>query len=230
MKILTLWAEKTVKPAFVLLAMISILMIWASDVLANSDYSGCVGCHGDFRDNPYLGPPGGTGWPTGSLHNIHRNNMLSTDVNDDCDVCHRSGTTDAPVLLGSSAGGDGLSAISCVGCHGRDEDMGNDSGGVADSPGRGMGLRRHHPAFAGCGNCHNDVSSMASPVGENILPNYYASPGTGHPNIPSNSCSPSGEENFAGSATGLDNDGNGVYDTADASCVIPVELMIFEID
>jgi len=42
---------------------------------------------------------------------------------------------------------------------------------------------------------------------------------------------PSGEENFAGTALGLDNDGDGAYDMADANCDgVPVELMTFEIE
>ena len=134
MKLSSLWAETYVKPSFLLIATIAIL-IWASDVLAYDDYAGgCDNCHGDFRADPYAGPPGGTGWPTGSLHNIHRNDML----NGDCDTCHTASFS--PVFLDDSNGGTGLSSISCVGCHGRDSDGGNDglSGGL------GAGLRQHH--------------------------------------------------------------------------------------
>ena len=42
----------------------------------------------------------------------------------------------------------------------------------------------------------------------------------GHPAIPKNSCNVDGDENFAGSALGLDNDGDGVYDTADSDCSV----------
>ncbi|MDX2427329.1 MAG: hypothetical protein QNK22_01435 [Xanthomonadales bacterium] len=218
MKILTLWAETTVKAPIVLLAIIAILMIGASDVLAYEDYSGCAGCHGSFLADPYNSPKGGPSWPD-SLHNVHRGDMLGFD----CDACHQADTDD-PVLLESSVGGNGLAPISCVGCHGRDQDMGQATlTGIAQ---RGAGLRQHHTGFATCGGCHADQTGY-TPVAENILPNYYANPGTGHPNIPSSACS---GENFGGSATGLDNDGNGVYDTADASCLIPVELMIFEIE
>lgn len=221
MKLLPLWAEATVKSPLVLLATIGVLMIGASDVLAYEDYAGgCDTCHGGFRDSPYTSLSDGANWGD-DLHDVHRNDMLGRD----CDTCH-SGSSFSPVLLDSSTGGSGLAAISCVGCHGRDADMGND--GI--SAGRGAGLRQHH-TNAGetiCGACHSDAAGY-TPVGEDVLPNYYASPGTGH-SIPSNSCNPSGEEDFAGTALGLDNDGDGTYDTSDANCVIPVELMKFEIE
>ena len=228
MKLLSLWVEATVKPPFVLLALIAILMIGTSDVFAYGDYAGCEGCHGDFRADPYAGPPGGTGWPTGSLHNIHRNDMLGGD----CDTCHGSGSP-TPVFLDSSNGGNGLSAISCVGCHGRDQDGGNDS----VSGGLGAGLRQHHTeaGIPGCAGCHTDaVLANYTPEDENILPNYYANPGNNHPAMPTNSCNPAATafvENFAGTALGLDNDGDGTYDMADVDCEgFPVELMTFEIE
>ena len=93
----------------------------------------------------------------------------------------------------------------------------------------GAGLRQHHETFARCTGCHKDQTGY-TPVGENTLPNYYANPGTGHTNMPTNPCNPSGGENFSGTSTGLDNDGDGVYDTADTNCLVPVELMIFEIE
>jgi cysteine-rich repeat protein len=57
-------------------------------------------------------------------------------------------------------------------------------------------------------------------VGENVLPPYYANPGTGHPDIPDDSCNPSPgfPENFAGTTIGLDNDGDGSYDESDPDC------------
>jgi len=224
MKLPSLWAEVTVKPPFVLFAMIAILMIWASDVLAYEDYaSGCDVCHGGFRDSPYTSPSDGANWGD-DLHDVHRNDML----NRDCDTCHTSGGF-SPVLLDSSAGGNGLASISCVGCHGRDQDAGNDS----ISGGLGAGLRQHHTRAgeSDCTGCHDDaVLANYTPVGENILPNYYANPGNNHPAMPTNPCNPSSSENFAGTSLGLDNDGDGAYDAADSNCQIPVELMIFEIE
>ncbi|MDF1553914.1 MAG: MopE-related protein [Deferrisomatales bacterium] len=60
------------------------------------------------------------------------------------------------------------------------------------------------------------------PVGEHVLPPFYANPGANHPNIPSDPCSPNGEEEFGynfESAPGLDNDGDGVYGPVDSDCV-----------
>ena len=208
MKLPSLWAEAYVKPSFVLIAMTAVL-IWASDALAYVDYAdGCDSCHGNFTASPYTSLSDGSNWGD-SLHNVHRNDMLAGD----CDVCH-TGSFNNPVLLESSDGGTGLAAISCVGCHGRDEDDGNaTSTGTSQ---RGAGLRQHHVGEASCGGCHDDQTGY-TPVGENILPNYYANPGTGHPAMPTDSCNPSGGETFAG-ATGLDNDGDGIYDTADSDC------------
>jgi hypothetical protein len=223
MKLPSLWAEATMKPPFVLLVMIAISMIWASDVLAYQDYaSGCEECHGDFRASPYTSLSDGDSWPDG-LHDTHRNTML----NGDCSTCHASSGGFSPVSLESSGGGAGLTAISCVGCHGRDLDNGNAT--ATGFSQRGAGLRQHHLGSADCSGCHDDQTGYTA-VGENVLPNYYASPGTGHPAMPDNPCNLSGGENFAATPLGLDNDGDGTYDDADADCQIPVELMIFEIE
>lgn len=224
MKLPSFRAEATMKPLFALLVTIAISMIWAADVLAYEEYAdGCDNCHNGFEDNPYVPPSGGTNW-TNSLHEIHRNDMLGGD----CDTCH-TGDSDSrtPVFLESSNGGAGLAPIGCVGCHGRDQDAGNATTPNGTSQ-RGAGLRQHHEGFARCTGCHDDQTGY-TPVGEDVLPNYYATPGTGH-SIPTNPCNPSGGENYAGTALGLDNDGDGTYDTSDANCVIPVELMQFEIE
>ena len=236
MKLPSLWAEATVKPSFVLLALITILMIWASDVLAYEDYAGdaggCDGCHGDFDASPYTSLSDGSSWADG-LHDVHRYDMLGGD----CNTCHSTGGRN--VTLNISSGGTELAPISCVGCHGRDEDNGNaTSTGTSQ---RGAGLRQHHVGSATCSGsgCHADQTGY-TPVGENVLPNYYANPGTGHPAIPSEPCNPSTAfvENFAGTTLGLDNDGDSPasvgssnYDMADSDCAgVPVELMSFEIE
>ena len=103
-----------------MLITIAILMIGASDALAYEDYSsGCQNCHGDFTADPYISLSDGANWGD-SLHNVHRIGMLGGD----CNTCHSSGAR-VPVFLDSSIGGSGLEPISCVGCHGRDEDNGN---------------------------------------------------------------------------------------------------------
>jgi len=98
--------------------------------------------------------------------------------------------------------------------------MGNDS----VSLGRGAGLRQHHAnaGVSACANCHSDASpANYTPVGEDVLPNYYANPGSNHPLIPEDPCNPNGSEGvFAGTLLGLDNDGNGIYDTADDACSV----------
>ena len=166
MKLPSSWAAAYVTPLFVLLVTITVLMIGASDALAYEDYaSGCQTCHGDFRASPYISLSEGANWGD-SLHNVHRNVMLSGD----CSTCHAASGGFSPVSLESSGGGSGLAAISCVGCHGRDDDMGQTTAtGTAQ---RGAGLRQHHAGVASCGGCHDDQTGY-TPVGENVLPNYY---------------------------------------------------------
>jgi hypothetical protein len=175
------------------------------------DATNCRACHGDFRAASYISPRDGLDW--GNLHDLHRNTML----NGDCDTCHSSGRF--PVYTWQSTGGTGLAALSCTGCHGREADNGVSN---PSSPhGYAAGLRQHHvqAGVTECLSCHADADAATyTAVGEDVLPPYYASPGTGHPNIPTDSCNPAGEEDFAGSPDGLDNDGDQVYDTADPDC------------
>ena len=175
------------------------------------DATNCRACHGDFRSSPYVSLSDGQSWGD-DLHDVHRNTMLGGD----CDVCHDSGPR-FPVLIEVSAGGNGLAAISCVGCHGRSEG-GNPTG---------RGLRQHHwrAGETGCVSCHSDANpSNATAVGEDILPPYYASPGNGHANMPTDSCNPAPgfPEDFAATTLGLDNDGDLSYDGADTDCVAAV--------
>jgi hypothetical protein len=62
-------------------------------------------------------------------------------------------------------------------------------------------------------------------VGEDVLPpNYVGSnvvPGSGDEgfvNKPTNPCNPHGEEDYAATKLGLDNDGDGLYDKRDPDC------------
>ena len=127
-----------VKTSFVLLATIAVLMIGASEARAYSTYStdgstgNCASCHGDFTKGSYISLSDGENWGD-DLHDVHRRTML----NSDCNACHVS-SGGSPTFLDRSAGGTGLAPISCVGCHGRDDDIGNDS----ESTGRGAGLRQ----------------------------------------------------------------------------------------
>jgi len=178
----------------------------------NGDDTNCADCHGDFRSKNYISPVDGELW--GDIHNLHRNTMLGGD----CDACHNSGGR-FPVFMDESAGGSGLEAIACMGCHGRSED--NVAGNPSFPNGLGAGLRQHH-TNAGvdeCTFCHDDASpANYTPVGEEVLPSYYANPGTGHDAMPTGSCNDDGSEHFAGATIGLDNDGDLLYDTADPGC------------
>ena len=93
-----------------------------------------------------------------------------------------------------------------------------------DRRGAGTGfLRFLGIAFSGlfgcCIGCHDDADpANYTPVGEAVLPDYYFTPDPEHPDKPTNSCSPNGEEDYAGSMLGLDNDGNGLYDGNDPAC------------
>jgi hypothetical protein len=193
-------------------------MLVGTTALAYDDYStsrssgNCANCHGNFRTSPYTSLADGQSWGD-DLHDTHRYTMLDGD----CDVCHSSGGR-FPTLLGESAGGVGMQPLGCSGCHGRAED-----GTGVGTEGFGAGLRQKHwrAGQTGCVSCHADSNpANMTPVGENVLPTYYAEPGTVNPNIPSDPCSPPPDlvENFAGSSIGLDNDGNGVYDENDPAC------------
>ena len=196
-----------------LLALVA-LAFWVPSADAYPDYTGCGACHGDFRASNYVSLMDGQSW--GNLHDLHRTTMLGGD----CNVCH-SGASRKPVYIASSAGGTGLQAISCMGCHGRSQDAGHDD----TSGGLGAGLRQHHTRAGqtDCQGCHSDATpANYTPVGENVKPPYYATPGTGHPNMPTDPCNANptatGKETFAGSLLGLDNDGNDLYDLADPAC------------
>jgi hypothetical protein len=197
------------------LATMALLGMGASEVAAYRQYSqGCHNCHGGFRTDNYVSNADNQAWGS-SLHDGHQK-----WVNGDCSTCHTSPGR-SPVTLSSSDGGDGLAPIACLGCHGRDE----------GSRVTATGLRQHHfrNGVSSCTGCHSDSNpANATPVGEIILPPYYASPGTGHfmPGHPGNLLSQGYPEDVLGQGpgTGLDNDGDNVYDTNDPDCssVVPV--------
>ncbi len=178
----------------------------------NRDATNCRTCHGNFRTSPYTSKVDGQSWAD-DLHDVHRNTMLGGD----CNVCHGS-SGEFPVLLASAAGGSGgIANLSCTGCHGRSQD-GTGTGTV----GYGAGLRQLHwrGAVVVCANCHTDSNPANKiPAGENVKPPYYANNG-GHTAIPTDPCnaSPTFTENFKATTLGLDNDGNGQFDMADAAC------------
>jgi hypothetical protein len=149
------------------------------------------------------------------LHDIHRHIMLDKLSRSRCDTCH--GEERYPVFLDESSS-TFLEPISCVGCHGRSEDAGNDSkffGGL------GAGLRQHHTnaGVTECKTCHSDADpANYTPVGENVSPPYYFTPDPEFPNKPTDPCNRFRVEDYAGRGQGLDNDGDGRYDRRDRDC------------
>jgi len=172
---------------------------WAYD-----DYSGCETCHGDFNSGVYESNHDGASWGT-DLMDGHGEWVPN------CDSCHQAGGF-SDVLLNQSA--DGTFSKSCVGCHGRDEDVTGNCVGD-DSPvecGSGAGLRRVHESVSGanCSACH---TGDAAPVGENVKPFNYSLQASAI----ADSCDADGTESQFGT-TGLDNDGDGERDAADSDC------------
>jgi len=184
---------------------------------------GCITCHGDFNSGTYVSNSDATSWGT-SLMSGH-SNFMGTGT---CNVCHQppAGTPRSPVYIGLSAGIAGYSPVSCLGCHGRTADAKGAGACVTGAAttidpancGTGAGLRKHH-ANAGvtqCATCHTADGVVR---GESAVPAYYF-PDATRPNKPINACNAAaapGNENKFGLA-GLDNDGDGLRDSADPDC------------
>ena len=74
-----------------------------------------------------------------------------------------------------------------------------------------------------CPDCHAEADpAVRTPVGENVLPPYYANPGSGHPDIPDDPCNPPPgfTEDFEGAPFGIDNDGDLLADQDDPDSVV----------
>ena len=177
---------------------------WSSNVNATGS---CASCHAGFREtSPYVSPKGGS-WGA-SLHDVHTDTIMGGLG--DCDACHGGAGITAVRMVNLSSSGaaaDGVNAISCDGCHGRLQD-----GTVGAAGGWGAGLRQHHnnAGITDCLDCHADSDPAAfTPVGENIVPAWYATFSLDPANLTGRG------ENFAGATTGLDNDGDLIYDAAD---------------
>ena len=91
--------------------------------------------------------------------------------------------------------------------------------------GWGAGLRQHHhrSGITNCSDCHADADpANFTPASEDTLPAWYASIMNTTLNIPMAPCSMNGEEDFSTNGTGLDNDGDQLYDILDLDdCVTP---------
>jgi hypothetical protein len=198
------------------------VMCWnpavAYPVYRNSGVEGasnCALCH-----------PGFMGGRSDTLHALHTGG--SDPVTGRCTFCHRS-PGDLPIVMYS---GDGLG---CMGCHGRDygETISDDYEGestLGQPKFSGVGLRAHHAA-AGinlCGGCH---SGDPDPYPENVIDpglggpvHYYLradSKGDPLASLGGEPVDPSSNEDSANDAdlTGLDNDGDDLYDMADSDSV-----------
>lgn len=173
---------------------------------------GCDSCHGSFTGSTSTK---GSIFPSDSMHEMHRG---AGNMDTDCYLCHTN-RGDNP-LIGSSLGTTANAGIGCTGCHGRNEDAGNDE----LSAGRGAGLRQHHynSGVTTCTGCHSDADpANYTPVGEDVKPQYYGTTDT-NADMSCNPVQASGtNENWTiGDFTGLDNDGDGLYDAvADPDCM-----------
>jgi cytochrome c553 len=154
------------------------------------------------------------------LHDVHRHIMNDKMSRGSCNTCHYPGGEHSfyPVVLGDSDTNPLLGdPIGCAGCHGRDEDAGNDNVSV----GLSAGLRQHHTVsgVTSCKTCHSDANPVNyTPVGENVQPNYYRATMEEFPNHPVDPCNWKRDEDYAGKRGGLDNDGDGRYDRRDKDC------------
>lgn len=190
-----------------------LFFFFSNAVSAFPTYENCKDCHGEFRNSPYTSLHDGSNWDDG-LMDAH-----VVFVGDECQACHKSGGRGEVFLNFSS---DGSLSRSCVGCHGRDEDVtGNCTGlvgslgGVEEQCGSGAGLRKIHEAHPEGGDCSRCHTNDPTPAGENVSPYNYGRTGV----VIQNSCNADGTESRFG-ATGLDNDGDGHRDGSDSDCQI----------
>jgi hypothetical protein len=186
-------------------------LIFTTGVFAFPTYEGCKDCHGDFREDNYVSNQDQAPWGQ-SLMSGHE-----SFVGDECGACHKSGSR-GEVFLNFSA--DSSLSKSCVGCHGRQQDVTGSCTGLADGLGgmevecgSGAGLRQHHETQVASGTCLPCHSGDPAPVGEHVLPYNYGRSGV----VIQDSCDADGTESRFGN-TGLDNDGDDQYDAGDADC------------
>jgi predicted CXXCH cytochrome family protein len=169
----------------------------------------CADCHGSFDKEVYVSLQDGTNWNE-TLMGRHQQ-----FVNNSCTACHQPTPGATPVILDSSAN-FGLNQ-GCVGCHGRNEDAGTDTGQPVQHPvslaGAGMRQRHFISGVMVCANCHGDANpEHFTPVGEEVLPPNYDSVLL-DPNFNNDPCA----DDQVG-PTGLDNDGDGLIDGDDPDC------------
>jgi len=184
-----------------------LLLSFSAITFAYPDYDGCKSCHGDFNEGSnYTSKTDGSNWGS-NLMNGHSAFGIT------CNACHKSGGF-GDVFLNSSA--DATFTKSCVGCHGRDQDV-NDScvggSGAQVECGSGAGLRQVHEMNVGANTCNSCHAGDPVPVGEQNNPSYY---GVGSV-LMLDACNGDGSEGRIG-LYGLDNDGDGQADGNDSDC------------
>jgi len=157
------------------------LSLWAADAAAFDSYTNYGAAFTDQVDCSLCHPGfiGGFGAP---LHDQH------LTLTSDCSDCH--------VIPGDnpSIGLNVTGTTGCVGCHGRTEDDVGQLGAL------GAGLRLRHKNAGVSFSCEDCHDADPVPVGENVLPPFYASLGL-------SPCS-----------DGLDNDGDLDVDGDDPDC------------
>lgn len=190
-----------------------LLTIVSSIAFAYPDYDGCKDCHGDFEEDNYVSKSDNANWNK-SLMDGHE-----TFVSDKCNACHKAGGF-GEVFLNSST--DSSLSKSCVGCHGRQEDVNGSCVGGDGSQvecGAGTGLRQMHESNVGAGTCSSCHSGDPAPAGEQMNPFNYGLSGIQI----IDACDGDSSESRYG-ANGLDNDGDGQIDGADSDCQVANSL------
>jgi beta-lactam-binding protein with PASTA domain len=206
--------KKQLTTCLTLIALLTLALLVSGAGAYDNYAGGCEGCHGAFTAAaPYVSNHDGVAWKnpaTGTsynLHDGHRSYMLGSATyssSGTCNVCHL-GSSRTPVYLNASNGVTGFPAIGCAGCH------------------DGDGLREHHVS-SGADSCY-DCHDPGGPAPENVLPPYYFTPDTAHPNKPTDPCNANGSESRVALASGLDNDGNLLYDAADPACAVAAPVL-----
>lgn len=187
----------------------------------------CAQCH-----------PGFIGGKNDTLHALHTGG--SDPVTGECGLCHVQ-QGDLPVTMYSAVG------LGCMGCHGRDYGqtiVGNYEGHtIAGNPkNSGVGLRKRHNAMLGnmCAGCH---PSDPEPYPENVINpglgntvHYYLlldSKGNPVATLGDEPLDPSSNEDSGNDAdtTGLDNDGDFLWDMNDPDSVgNPSQVFIAQLE
>lgn len=190
---------------------LAVLAAWAPRAAAYPSYDdgtghGCVECH-----NSTSGDGGFTGGNAGGLHILHVTKFGITS----CALCHASSAGGSkPVFTYYS--GDGFG---CAGCHG--VKYGQTSPNSGREKATAYGLRKVHAdhGVSVCASCHfagstltGDPNPLPAILPETVQPPYYLLPS----NNLNDPCS-AAQEGFEGTV-GLDNDGNGLRDSADPAC------------